>query len=82
LVLPFGPVVLGELFADDEYGRAVLLDRAVQRGLGSTLDLLTDAARRADLRSTDPARRLLEAAAALEPDNRRRWQALKTAFDA
>lgn len=81
LVLPFGPVVLGELFADDEYGRAVLLDRAVQRGLGSTVALLTSAARRADLRSTDPPRRLLEAASALEPDNQRRWQALKTAFD-
>jgi len=81
LVLPFGPVVLGELFAGDEYGRAALLDRAVQRGLGSTLALLADAARRADLRSTDPPRRLLEAASALEPNNRRRWQALRTAFD-
>jgi hypothetical protein len=81
LVLPFGPVVLGELFAGDEYGRAALLDRAVQRGLGSTLALLADAARRADLRSTDPPRRLLEAASALEPNNRRRWQALRTEFD-
>jgi hypothetical protein len=81
LVLPFGTVILGELFADDEYGRAVLLDRAVQRGVGATLALLTDAARRARSRATDDPRRLLEAASALEPNNRRRWQALKSAFD-
>jgi hypothetical protein len=81
LALPFGTVVLGELFAGDEYGRAVLLDRAVQRGLGSTLGLLAAAARRAELRATDDPRRLLAAASALEPGNQGRWQGLKAAFD-
>jgi len=81
LALPFGTVTLGALFEGDECRRAILYDRAVQRGVGATVTLLRRAARGMRPESPADAPRLLEAALALEPHYRRRWESVRRAFD-
>jgi hypothetical protein len=81
LALPFGTVTLGALFEGDACGRAILFDRAVQRGVGATVTQLRRAARRARPGSPADAPRLLAAALALEPQYRRRWESVRRAFE-
>jgi hypothetical protein len=82
VALPFGTVSLGELFATDECGRALLFDRAVQRGVASTVALVRKASRRVRPRSVGDAPRLLQAALALEPQRCARWETVRRAFGA
>jgi hypothetical protein len=78
--LAAGRVTLGVLFAGDEYGRAVVLDRAVHRGVGHAVRLFHTAARRAGARGVADAPRVLAAVRALEAVDGARLDALATAF--
>jgi hypothetical protein len=65
-------VSLGELFADSEFGRAVVCDRAVQRGVGHTLRLFRRAVRQSGARSMEDRPSILDCVRALEV--RDRWR--------
>jgi hypothetical protein len=64
--LPSGDITLGELFADDEYARAVVCDRAVNRGVGHTTLLFRQAARHVRARSQADAPPILARVRAME----------------
>jgi hypothetical protein len=73
-------LTLGELFAENEYGRAVVCDRAVHRGTGHTIVLFRRAARRSRARVIEDAPAILECVRAMEADAARRLSALEEAI--
>lgn len=71
---------LGELFKDNDYGRAMLFDRAVQRGVGGAHKLFTQAIAQSGANSPDDLQAILNAAKALEPDYAGRWNDISRSF--
>lgn len=71
---------LGELFKDDDYGRAMLFDRAVQRGVGGAHKLFTQAIAQSGADSPDDLQAILNAAKALEPSYAGRWNDINRSF--
>lgn len=71
---------LGELFKDNDYGRAMLFDRAVQRGEDGAHKLFTQAIAQSGADSPDDLQAILDAAKALEPDYAGRWNDISRSF--
>jgi len=70
-------VRLGDLFADSAYGRAVVCDRSVNRGVGHTTALFKKAARRSGARVRTDAQAILQCVRDMEAHDGRRLDTLK-----
>jgi hypothetical protein len=75
-----GRLTLGALFAENEYGRAIVCDRAVNRGVRYALEILRTAARQSDARGVRDAPAVLARVRALERRDGWRLDALAQAI--
>lgn len=80
VTLESGDISLGTLFADDEYARAVVCDRAVNLGVGHTTILFKQAARLTKARTIADAPAILECVRAMEAVDAERLNNLEAAF--
>lgn len=71
-------VALGTLFATDEFGKALVCDRAVHRGLAHTIGLFRSAAHQAGAREIEDASAILAYVRTLEADDAARIDTLET----
>lgn len=70
-------ITLAELFADDEYGRAVVCDRSVNRGVGAMILLFGRSAQHVRARSVADAPAILARVLALEEPDGERLRSLR-----